>query len=93
MNEHIKIQRYVQPRLAWINQQLERTNLSANQRRVLLKEKRRKLGEAVAYYREVLDSYPKDDDGNPIEDDGRETRLAKPLGCAPYTKATPECTS
>jgi len=74
MNE-IKIQRYIQPRLAWIDQQLERTSLSPSQRRVLMEEKRQKLNESVAYYQQLLDDYPKDDDGNPIEDGGsRETR-------------------
>jgi len=73
MNE-IKIQRYIQPRLAWIKQQLELTSLSPNQRRVLMEEKLQKLNESVDYYQEVIDSYPTDDNGNPIEDDGRETR-------------------
>jgi len=74
MNE-ILINRFIRPRLVWIDQQLERTSLSPNQRRVLMDEKLRKLNESVDYYKEVIDSYPKDDDGNPIEDDGsREIR-------------------
>jgi len=33
-----------------------------------------RCNESVDYYQEVIDSYPTDANGNPIEDDGRETR-------------------